>query len=120
MAAGSMECVSVIGFSLIYLKMVASVKTAPEIPSIDQAYSKISNSITVEWATVPGATSYLLTAEDGNTVIETMVAGSPGTVTGLKAATLYQITVRSVSAAGRSQPSPPKQAKTGSSVLLLC
>nr|XP_035965793.1 fibronectin type III domain-containing protein 7 isoform X4 [Halichoerus grypus] len=85
---------------------------APEIPTIDQAYSKISNSITVEWATVPGATSYLLTAEDGDTVIETMVANSPGTVTGLKAATLYEITVRSISATGRSQASPPKQAKT--------
>ncbi|OWK04831.1 hypothetical protein Celaphus_00002250, partial [Cervus elaphus hippelaphus] len=84
----------------------------PEIPTIDQAYSKISNSITVEWATVPGATSYLLTAKDGNTVIETMVANSPGTVTGLKAATLYQITIRSISPAGRSQASPPKQAKT--------
>nr|XP_008533498.1 PREDICTED: fibronectin type III domain-containing protein 7 isoform X2 [Equus przewalskii] len=112
MAGGPKKCLSLIGFSLICLKMVASAKTAPEIPTIDQAYSKISNSITVEWATVPGATSYLLTAKDGDTVIETMVASSPGTVTGLKAATLYQITVRSISAAGRSQASPPKQAKT--------
>ncbi|EPQ03870.1 Syntaxin-binding protein 3 [Myotis brandtii] len=87
-------------------------KKAPETPTIDQAYSKISNSITVEWATVPGATSYLLTAKDGDTVIETTVANSPGTVTGLKAATLYQITVSSISAAGRSQASPPTQAKT--------
>lgn len=63
---------------------------------------------------MPGATSYLLTAEDGDTIIETIVANSPGTVTGLKAATLYQLTVRSISATGRSQASPPKQAKTGS------
>ncbi|XP_077928783.1 fibronectin type III domain-containing protein 7 isoform X2 [Halichoerus grypus] len=112
MAGGPKKCWPLIGFSLICLKMVASAKTAPEIPTIDQAYSKISNSITVEWATVPGATSYLLTAEDGDTVIETMVANSPGTVTGLKAATLYEITVRSISATGRSQASPPKQAKT--------
>nr|XP_044993923.1 fibronectin type III domain-containing protein 7 [Jaculus jaculus] len=90
--------------------LVISSKT--EIPTIHQAYSKISDSITVEWATVPGATSYLLTAEDGDTVIETTVASSPGTVTGLKAATLYQITIRSISAAGRSQASSPKQAKT--------
>lgn len=76
---------------------------APQIPTIDQAYSKISNSITVEWATVPGATSYLLTAKDGNTVIETTVANSPGTVTGHKAATLYQITVRSISPAGEAR-----------------
>ncbi|KAM4871330.1 fibronectin type III domain-containing protein 7 [Thomomys bottae] len=106
------KCLSLIGFSLICLKMVASAKTAPEIPTIDQAYSKLSNSITVEWATVPGATSYLLTAEDEDTVTETVVANSPGTVTGLKAATLYQITIRSISATGRSQASPPKQAKT--------
>ncbi|XP_003784135.1 fibronectin type III domain-containing protein 7 [Otolemur garnettii] len=112
MAGGSEKCFTLIGLSLICLKMVASAKPAPEIPTIDQAYSKISNSITVEWATVPGATSYLLTAEDGDTVIETVVADSPGTVTGLKAATVYQITIRSISAAGRSQASPPTQAKT--------
>ncbi|XP_021052147.1 fibronectin type III domain-containing protein 7 isoform X2 [Mus pahari] len=112
MAGRPEKCLSLIRFTLLCLKMVISSKTAPEIPTIDQAYSKISNSITVEWTTVPGATSYLLTAEDGNTVIETTVANSPGTVTGLKAATLYQITIRSISASGRSQASSPKQAKT--------
>ncbi|XP_012371418.1 fibronectin type III domain-containing protein 7 isoform X2 [Octodon degus] len=103
---------SLIGLILVCVKMVVSAKTAPEIPTIDQAYSKLSNSITVEWASVPGATSYLLTAEDGDTVVETMAASSPGTVAGLKPATLYQVTVRSLSAAGRSQASAPKQAKT--------
>ncbi|XP_048219141.1 fibronectin type III domain-containing protein 7 [Perognathus longimembris pacificus] len=112
MAEGQEKCLSLIGFSLICLKMVVSAKTAPEIPAIAQAYSKVSSSITVEWAAVPGATSYLLTAEDGDTVMETVVASSPGTVTGLKAATVYQITIRSISAAGRSQASTPKQAKT--------
>ncbi|KAM3841784.1 fibronectin type III domain-containing protein 7 [Vipera latastei] len=86
--------------------------TAPEIPIIDQAYSKLSTSITVEWAAVTGASSYLLTAQDGETVIETIVTNSPGTVTGLKAATLYKITIRSVNTGGRSQLSPPKKAKT--------
>ncbi|KAK7799312.1 hypothetical protein U0070_019124 [Myodes glareolus] len=103
---------ALMGFALLCLKMVLSSKTAPEIPTIDQAYSKISNSITVEWTAVPGATSYLLTAEDGDTVIETVVASSPGTVTGLKAATLYRVTIRSISASGQSQASSPKQAKT--------
>ncbi|XP_055474143.1 fibronectin type III domain-containing protein 7 [Psammomys obesus] len=112
MAVSPEQCLSLIGLTLLCLKMVISSKTAPEIPTIDQAYSKISNSITVEWTTVPGATSYLLTAEDGDTLIETTVASSPGTVTGLKAATVYQITVRSISASGRSQASSPKQAKT--------
>ncbi|XP_013209484.1 fibronectin type III domain-containing protein 7 isoform X2 [Microtus ochrogaster] len=111
--AGRLEkCSSLMGFALLCLKMVTSSKTAPEIPTIDQAYSKLSNSITVEWTAVPGATSYLLTAEDGDTVIETTVASSPGTVTGLKAATLYRITIRSISASGQSQASSPKQAKT--------
>ncbi|XP_034635954.1 fibronectin type III domain-containing protein 7 isoform X2 [Trachemys scripta elegans] len=86
--------------------------TAPEIPVIDQAYSKLSNSITVEWAGVPGATSYLLTAQDGESFIETIVINSPGTVTGLKAATLYKITIRSINSGGRSLPSPSKKAKT--------
>ncbi|XP_042320480.1 fibronectin type III domain-containing protein 7 isoform X2 [Sceloporus undulatus] len=86
--------------------------TAPEIPTIEQAYSKLSNSITVEWATVPGASSYLLTAQDGESFIETIVTNSPGTVTGLKAATLYKITIRSINAGGRSQPSLSKKAKT--------
>ncbi|XP_034978901.2 fibronectin type III domain-containing protein 7 [Zootoca vivipara] len=86
--------------------------TAPEIPTIEQAYSKLSNSITVEWASVAGASSYLLTAQDGESFIETVVTNSPGTVTGLKAATLYKITIRSINTGGRSQPSPSKKAKT--------
>ncbi|XP_055581130.1 fibronectin type III domain-containing protein 7 isoform X2 [Falco biarmicus] len=86
--------------------------TAPDIPVIDQAYSKLSNSITVEWRAVPGATSYLLTAQDGDSFIETVVKNSPGTVTGLKPATLYRITIRSINSGGKSQPSPFRKAKT--------
>ncbi|XP_009883087.1 PREDICTED: fibronectin type III domain-containing protein 7 [Charadrius vociferus] len=86
--------------------------TAPDIPVIDQAYSKLSNSITVEWRAVPGATSYLLTAQDGDSFVETIVANSPGTVTGLKPATLYRITIRSINSGGKSQPSPFRKAKT--------
>ncbi|XP_019334912.1 fibronectin type III domain-containing protein 7 isoform X2 [Alligator mississippiensis] len=86
--------------------------TAPEMPIIDQAYSKLSNSITVEWTAVPGATSYLLTAQDGESFIETIITNSPGTVTGLKAATLYKITIRSINSGGKSQPSPSRKAKT--------
>ncbi|XP_063154432.1 fibronectin type III domain-containing protein 7 isoform X2 [Candoia aspera] len=79
---------------------------------IDQAYSKLSSSITVEWAAVAGASSYLLTAQDGEMFIETIVTNSPGTVTELKAATLYKITVRSINTGGRSQSSPSKKART--------
>ncbi|NWS29655.1 FNDC7 protein, partial [Polioptila caerulea] len=85
---------------------------APDTPVIDQAYSKLSNSITVEWRAVPGATSYMLTAEDGDSFVETLVKNSPGTVTGLKPATLYRVTVRSVNPGGKSQPSPFRKVKT--------
>uniref|UniRef100_A0A493TVF6 Fibronectin type III domain containing 7 n=1 Tax=Anas platyrhynchos platyrhynchos TaxID=8840 RepID=A0A493TVF6_ANAPP len=95
------------------LEMVFSSSTAPDIPVIDQAYSKLSNSITVEWRVVPGATSYLLSAQDGDSCIETTVTNSPGTVMGLKPATSYRITIRSINAGGKSQPSPSRKAKTG-------
>ncbi|NWH83332.1 FNDC7 protein, partial [Aegithalos caudatus] len=85
---------------------------APDTPVIDQAYSKLSNSITVEWRAVPGATNYMLTAEDGDSFVETIVKNSPGTVTGLKPATLYRITVRSINSGGKSQPSPFRKVKT--------
>ncbi|NXY64623.1 FNDC7 protein, partial [Callaeas wilsoni] len=85
---------------------------APDIPVIDQAYSKLSNSITVEWRPVPGATNYMLTAQDGDSFVETIVKNSPGTVTGLQAATLYRITVRSINSGGKSQPSPFRKVKT--------
>lgn len=97
---------------------------APDIPVIDQAYSKLSNSITVEWRAVPGATSYLLSAQDGDSCIETVVTKSPGTVMGLEPATCYRITIRSVNAGGKSRPSPSRKTTTGgfyfyfSSVLL--
>ncbi|XP_068546371.1 fibronectin type III domain-containing protein 7 isoform X3 [Anas acuta] len=94
------------------LEMVFSSSTAPDIPVIDQAYSKLSNSITVEWRAVPGATSYLLSAQDGDSCIETTVTNSPGTVMGLKPATSYRITIRSINAGGKSQPSPSRKAKT--------
>ncbi|NXE22359.1 FNDC7 protein, partial [Ardeotis kori] len=86
--------------------------TAPDTPVIDRAYSKLSNSITVEWRAVPGATGYLLTARDGDSFMETVVTNSPGTVTGLKPATSYRITIRSINSGGKSQPTPFRKAKT--------
>ncbi|KAM7046529.1 fibronectin type III domain-containing protein 7 isoform 2-T2 [Acridotheres tristis] len=93
-------------------RQISSANTAPDIPVIDRAYSKLSNSITVEWRAVLGATNYMLTAEDGDSFIETTVKNSPGTVTGLKPATLYRITVRSINSGGKSQPSPFRKVKT--------
>ncbi|XP_005423756.1 fibronectin type III domain-containing protein 7 [Geospiza fortis] len=100
------------GVLLGCLEMIFSANTAPDIPVIDQAYSKLSNSITVEWRAVPGATNYMLTAQDGDSFVETIVKNSPGTVTGLKPGTLYQITVRSINSGGKSQPSPFRKVKT--------
>ncbi|CAI9552214.1 unnamed protein product [Staurois parvus] len=99
-------------FSGLVLLFIVYFSIAPEVPVIDQAYSKLSNSITVEWADVAGATSYQVIAQAGTLFFESTVTGSPGTVTGLQAATTYKITVRSINSAGKSQPSPPKWAKT--------
>ncbi|XP_075278388.1 fibronectin type III domain-containing protein 7 isoform X6 [Opisthocomus hoazin] len=98
-------------FTNLSMSIIISV-LAPDIPVIDQAYSKLSNSITAEWRAVPGATSYLLSAQGGDSFIETVVTNSPGTVTGLKPATLYRITVRSINSGGKSQPSRFRKAKT--------
>lgn len=95
------------------LLFIVYFSVAPEVPVIDQAYSKLSNSITVEWAEVAGATSYQVIAQAGTRFFESVVTSSPGTVTGLQAATTYKITVRSINSAGKSQPSPPKWAQTG-------
>uniref|UniRef100_A0A3Q3FTV2 Fibronectin type-III domain-containing protein n=1 Tax=Labrus bergylta TaxID=56723 RepID=A0A3Q3FTV2_9LABR len=88
---------------------------APEVPSIDQAYSKHSDSITVEFTQVSGATSYILRAESviGDFFSETVVSSSPGTVMELQPFTEYKLSVMSVNSGGRSQPSYPIQAGTG-------
>ncbi|NXK56638.1 FNDC7 protein, partial [Chauna torquata] len=104
------EAVDKNGIILAETQMMQS--TAPAVPVIDQAYSKLSNSITVEWRAVPGATSYLLSAQDGDTCIETVVTNSPGTMVRLKPATWYRITIRSINSGGKSQPSPSRKAKT--------
>ncbi|KAE8290995.1 Fibronectin type III domain-containing protein 7 Precursor [Larimichthys crocea] len=93
---------------------VTEETTAPDVPSIEQAYSKDSMSITVEFTAVSGATSYILRAEteNGDFFSETPVASSPGTVTQLKAYTEYSLSVMSVNIGGRSQPSYPVNART--------
>ncbi|XP_072525244.1 fibronectin type III domain-containing protein 7 [Salminus brasiliensis] len=87
--------------------------TAPDVPSIVQAYSKHSDSITVEFGVVSGATSYVLRAEnDEGFFYETVVLTSPGTVLNLSPYTVYTLSVMSVNSGGRSQPSFPVQART--------
>ncbi|TRZ00552.1 hypothetical protein DNTS_008546 [Danionella cerebrum] len=88
--------------------------TAPDVPSIMVASSKESRSITVEFTSVSGATSYILRAEttDGSFFSEVPVPSSPGTVTNLQPYTDYTLSVMSVNSAGRSQPSPSVEAKT--------
>lgn len=81
--------------------------TAPDIPSISATYSKTSESITVEFPEVAGATGYILRAESktGTFFSETPVSSSPGVVHGLQSYTSYEISIMSVNAGGRSQPS---------------
>ncbi|XP_053840652.1 fibronectin type III domain-containing protein 7 isoform X7 [Vidua macroura] len=112
MCSAKSKSLAFTGVLLSCLEMIFSANTAPDTPVIDQAYSKLSNSITVEWRAVPGATNYMLTAQDGDSFVETIVKNSPGTVTGLKPATLYRITVRSINSGGKSQPSPFRKVKT--------
>uniref|UniRef100_A0A3Q1JY40 Fibronectin type-III domain-containing protein n=1 Tax=Anabas testudineus TaxID=64144 RepID=A0A3Q1JY40_ANATE len=95
-------------FRFVQLKMV----NAPDIPVIVQAYSKNSDSITVEFTEVSGATSYILRAETDNFFSETPVSGSPGTVVQLQPYTDYQLSVMSVNSGGRSQPSETVSART--------
>ncbi|XP_051557588.1 fibronectin type III domain-containing protein 7-like [Myxocyprinus asiaticus] len=87
--------------------------TAPEVPSIHQAYSKHSDSITVEFGQVSGATGYILRAENEDGFFsESVVESSPGTVVNLQPYTQYTLSVMSVNSGGRSQPSFPVSAKT--------
>ncbi|KAG5850605.1 hypothetical protein ANANG_G00084220 [Anguilla anguilla] len=87
--------------------------TAPEVPTIEQAYSKQSDSITVEFSATPGASSYVLRAESAaGEFSETPVSASPGTVLHLQPYTDYILSVMSVNSGGMSQPSLPVQVKT--------
>ncbi|XP_069014118.1 fibronectin type III domain-containing protein 7-like [Embiotoca jacksoni] len=93
--------------------------TAPDVPSIEQVYSKDSDSITVEFKEVSGATSYILRAESktGDFFSETSVPRSPGTTVQLQPYTDYVLSVMSVNSGGRSQPSYPTEART---VVMAC
>uniref|UniRef100_A0A8C4IRV0 Fibronectin type III domain containing 7a n=1 Tax=Dicentrarchus labrax TaxID=13489 RepID=A0A8C4IRV0_DICLA len=94
-------------FNSIFISISILSAKSPEVPSIEQAYSKHSNSITVEFTEVSGATSYILRAESENSDFfsETMVSNSPGTVVQLQPYTDYKLSVMSVNSGGRSQPS---------------
>ncbi|XP_004542602.3 fibronectin type III domain-containing protein 7 [Maylandia zebra] len=100
------------------LRVLSSAKTeettAPDVPSIGQAYSKNSDSITVEFTEVSGATSYILRAESktGDFFKESTVSSSPGTMVELQPYTDYVLSVMSVNLGGRSQPSYPTEART--------
>uniref|UniRef100_A0A672RTI3 Fibronectin type III domain containing 7 n=1 Tax=Sinocyclocheilus grahami TaxID=75366 RepID=A0A672RTI3_SINGR len=89
------------------------VPSAPEVPLIYQAYSKHSDSITVEFGVVSGATSYIIRAENEDGFFsESLVNTSPGTVVGLLPYTQYTLSVMSVNTGGRSQPSLTVNART--------
>lgn len=89
--------------------------TAPEIPHILGANSKLSDRITVEFTSMVGATSYILRAEneDDEFFQEVEVSESPGTIFNLRPYTQYTLSVMSVNSGGRSQPSLSVQERTG-------
>ncbi|XP_042564917.1 fibronectin type III domain-containing protein 7-like [Clupea harengus] len=89
--------------------------TAPDIPTIDVATSKQSDSITVEFETVSGAATYVLQAEtaDRTFFTERSVSSSPDTIQDLQPYTEYSVSVLAVnSLGGQSQPSKPVLVRT--------
>ncbi|XP_035277198.1 fibronectin type III domain-containing protein 7-like [Anguilla anguilla] len=86
---------------------VAEGTTAPDVPHILGANSKQSHSITVEFTSMPGATAYVLRAENEAEGLfsEIEVPESPGTISNLQPFTMYTLSVMSVNSGGRSQPS---------------
>lgn len=88
---------------------------APDVPRIVQAYSKHSDSITVVFTEVAGATGYTLRAmfPSGDFFSETMVNSSPATVVGLQPYTNYKLSIMSINSGGRSQASNAINALTG-------
>ncbi|XP_072919519.1 fibronectin type III domain-containing protein 7 [Hemitrygon akajei] len=87
-------------------------QTAPDIPLNIKAYSKTSNSITVNWSAVPKATGYIVKAKAGNSITKIDVNDSSGTLTGLQPYTSYVISVQSSNPGGSSQPSLPVETRT--------
>lgn len=69
----------------------------------------------MEFTEVAGATGYIIRAQskNGDFFSETEVSGSPGTVVQLQPYTDYKLSVMSVNSGGRSQPSYPIEARTG-------
>uniref|UniRef100_A0A673ALZ8 Fibronectin type III domain containing 7a n=1 Tax=Sphaeramia orbicularis TaxID=375764 RepID=A0A673ALZ8_9TELE len=109
-----LTCFVIFRYVLLHDFIAIVCSSAPEVPSILQAYSKTSQSITVEFKEVPGANSYILRAESltGDYFDEMPVDKSPGTVEGLDSYTVYKLSVLSVNVGGRSQPSYPIEART--------
>ncbi|KAJ8357215.1 hypothetical protein SKAU_G00200090 [Synaphobranchus kaupii] len=88
--------------------------TAPEIPSILGAKSKMSNKITVEFTSMTGAIAYVLRAENEAEGFfqESLVYDSPGTIENLQPYSMYTLSVMSVNSGGRSQPSLTVEERT--------
>ncbi|XP_063058173.1 fibronectin type III domain-containing protein 7-like [Engraulis encrasicolus] len=89
-------------------------RTAPDVPTIELATSKQSDSITVEFQEVTGGASYLVRTEspDGS-FLQTAVSTSPATVQGLQPYTEYIVSLLSLnSLGGQSQPSLPVTVRT--------
>lgn len=88
---------------------------APDVPSGVSLHSATQTSLTFQWSSVTGATSYDWKLLQGTSQVQTgSVNGRNVTVSGLTAGTSYQFSVRAVSSAGASGWSGSLSASTES------
>ncbi|XP_048845081.1 fibronectin type III domain-containing protein 7-like [Brienomyrus brachyistius] len=88
--------------------------TAPDVPVINEAYSEQGDSITVDFSPMFGASAYIvrLESETLDFFSEIQVSDTPATLSSLQPFTEYAVSIMSVNAGGRSQPSLVKIVKT--------
>jgi len=92
--------------------------TVPSYPTGVTATAQSSNSISVSWNAVTGATSYKVYYEIGSSTIKNLadtVSGTSYTHTGLQASTTYYYYIKAVNSAGESDYSSFDYATTQSS-----
>uniref|UniRef100_A0A3B3TEJ7 Fibronectin type III domain containing 7 n=1 Tax=Paramormyrops kingsleyae TaxID=1676925 RepID=A0A3B3TEJ7_9TELE len=96
------------------LLLLLNLCAAPDVPVINEAYSEQGDSITVDFSPMFGASAYIvrLESEALDYFSEIQVSDTPATLSSLQPFTEYAVSVMSVNAGGRSQPSLVKIVKT--------
>lgn len=95
----------------VYANWVRTGEAVPDAPSVITAVSASSNSVTIRWDAVTGATGYQVYV-NGSLVTTSPVADTSYQITNLETDTTYEITVAAVNAAGVSAPSLVKVVST--------